>query len=148
MENLETNTVVDISWELSKEFGGMEVKKTIHLMNISPEQSRILWMKRDHKTLQKIYNKSGNYEDIEFKQCMKMYENGGVEEGRENLTRNWSVRFLSPHDSKIIKHMEYENERKFYEECGGGFSWEDGRIITQKEQNKTLDDVMNLKTRS
>ena len=52
-------------------------------MKISPEKSRLLWMKKDHKTLQKICNKSGNYEKINFRQCMKHYENGGVMKGRK-----------------------------------------------------------------
>ena len=99
-------TVMDISWEGNKQLGGNTTKR--HWFNISPEQTRILWENKDHKTLQKELEKcKENYENIDFKHCLKMYEKGG-----DRLTKNWSVRFLSQHDFEIINQIEREYERK------------------------------------
>ena len=65
-----------------------------------------------HKTLQKDLEKcKGNYEEIDFKHCMKKYAKGG-----DRITKNWSVRFLSHHDFEIINQIEREFESKFWEE--------------------------------
>ncbi len=69
-------TVMDISWEGAKHLGGLGRTTKRHYLNISPEQTRILWMKKDHKTLKKEFKKcKQNYENTDFKHCMKMYEN-------------------------------------------------------------------------
>ena len=105
-------TVMDISWEGAKHLGGLgRITKRLDL-NISPEQTRILWENKDHKTLQKELEKcKENYENIDFKHCLKMYEKGG-----DRLTKNWSVRFLSHHDFEIINQIEREYESRFLEE--------------------------------
>ena len=105
-------TVMDISWEGAKHLGGLgRITKRLDL-NISPEQTRILWENKDHKTLQKELEKcKENYENIDFKHCLKMYEKGG-----DRLTKNWSVRFLSQHDFEIINQIEREYESRFWEE--------------------------------
>ena len=103
-------TVMDISWE-SKGMDLGRITKRLYL-NISPEQTRNLWENQDHKTLQKDLEKcKGNYENIDFKHCMKMYAKGG-----DRITKNWSVRFLSHHDFEIINQIEREFESKFWEE--------------------------------
>ena len=105
-------TVMDISWEGAKHLGGLGRTTKRHYLNISPEQTRILWENKDHKTLQKELEKcKGNYENIDFKHCLKMYEKGG-----DRLTKNWSVRFLSQHDFEIINQIEREYESRFWEE--------------------------------
>jgi len=105
-------TVMDISWEGAKHLGGLgRITKRLDL-NISPEQTRILWENKDHKTLQKELEKcKENYENIDFKHCLKMYEKGG-----DRLTKNWSVRFLSHHDFEIINQIERECESRLWEE--------------------------------
>ena len=66
---------MDISWEIPG-FGRRITKR--HYFHISPEQTRILWMKKDHKTLQKEFREcKHNYENTNFKMCMKKYDNGG-----------------------------------------------------------------------
>ena len=103
-------TVMDISWE-SKGIDLGRITKRLYL-NISPEQTRNLWENQDHKTLQKDLEKcKGNYENIDFKHCMKMYAKGG-----DRITKNWSVRFLSHHDFEIITQIEREYESRFWEE--------------------------------
>ena len=121
--------VMDISWEGNKRLGGTTTKR--HWFNISPEQTQILWMKRDYKTLQKEFKKcKQNFERTDFKHCMKQYQNGGCD-----LTRNWSVRFLSLHDFEIINQIERQNEDRFMEECGGSFQREGDRLtFTKKER--------------
>ena len=105
-------TVMDISWEGAKHLGGLGRTTKRHYLNISPEQTRILWENKDHKTLQKELEKcKENYENIDFKHCLKMYEKGG-----DRLTKNWSVRFLSQHDFEIINQIEREYESRFWEE--------------------------------
>ena len=105
-------TVMDISWEGAKHLGGLGRTTKRHYLNISPEQTRILWENKDHKTLQKELEKcKENYENIDFKHCLKMYEKGG-----DRLTKNWSVRFLSQHDFEIINQIEREYESRFREE--------------------------------
>ena len=105
-------TVMDISWEGAKHLGGLGRTTKRHYLNISPEQTRILWENKDHKTLQKELEKcKGNYENIDFKHCLKMYEKGG-----DRLTKNWSVRFLSHHDFEIINQIERECESRLWEE--------------------------------
>ena len=102
--------VMDISWE-SKGMDLGRITKRIYL-NISPEQTRNLWENQDHKTLQKDLEKcKGNYENIDFKHCMKMYAKGG-----DRITKNWSVRFLSHHDFEIINQIERDFERKLLDE--------------------------------
>ena len=105
-------TVMDISWEGAKHLGGLgRITKRLDL-NISPEQTRILWENQDHKTLQKELDKcKQNYDNIDFKHCLKMYEKGG-----DRITKNWSVRFLSHHDFEIINQIEREYESRFLEE--------------------------------
>ena len=99
--------VMDISWD---SMVGRITKR--HWFNISPEQTRILWENKDHKTLQKELEKcKENYEYIDFKHCLKMYENGG-----DRHTKNWSVRFLSQHDFEIINQIEREYESRLWEE--------------------------------
>ena len=105
-------TVMDISWEGAKHLGSLgRITKRLDL-NISPEQTRILWENKDHKTLQKELEKcKENYEYIDFKHCLKMYEKGG-----DRHTKNWSVRFLSQHDFEIINQIEREYESRLWEE--------------------------------
>ena len=105
-------TVMDISWEGAKHLGSLgRITKRLDL-NISPEQTRILWENKDHKTLQKELEKcKENYENIDFKRCLKMYEKGG-----DRHTKNWSVRFLSQHDFEIINQIEREYESRLWEE--------------------------------
>ena len=105
-------TVMDISWEGAKHLESLgRITKRLDL-NISPEQTRILWENKDHKTLQKELEKcKENYENIDFKHCLKMYEKGG-----DRLTKNWSVRFLSHHDFEIINQIERECESRLWEE--------------------------------
>ena len=105
-------TVMDISWEGAKHLGGLgRITKRLDL-NISPEQTRILWENKDHKTLQKELDKcKENYDNIDFKHCLKMYEKGG-----DRITKNWSVRFLSHHDFEIINQIERECESRLWEE--------------------------------
>ena len=103
-------TVMDISWE-SKGMDLGRITKRFYL-NISPEQTRNLWENQDHKTLQKDLEKcKDNYEELDFKHCMKKYAKGG-----DRITKNWSVRFLSHHDFEIINQIEREFESKFWEE--------------------------------
>ena len=103
-------TVMDISWESKGIDLGRFTKR--NSLNISPEQTRILWENQDHKTLQKELDKSKqNYDNIDFKHCLKMYEKGG-----DRITKNWSVRFLSHHDFEIINQIEREYESRFLEE--------------------------------
>ena len=130
-------TVMDISWEGNKQLGGNTTKR--HWFNISPEQTRILWMKKDHKTLKKEFKKcKQNFENTDFKHCMKMYENGG-----DKLTRNWSIRFLSEHDFEIINQIERGNEDRFYNECGGGFSMSGHTLqYTKKERPDDFQDFL------
>ena len=118
--------VMDISWDSI-------VSRTTkrHWFNISPEQTRILWMKKDHKTLKKEFKKcKQNYENTDFKHCMKMYENGGCD-----LSQNWSVRFLSHHDFEIINQIERQNEDRFMEECGGSYHMEGDRLTFTKKES-------------
>ena len=76
-------------------------------------------MNKDFKTLQNIYkNSKDNYEEVDFKHIMKMYEKGG-----DKYSKNWSVRFLSEHDFEIINMIEQENENKFMDECEGSLWW-------------------------
>ena len=123
--------VMDISWEGNKELGSVCDTTKRHWFNISPEQTRILWMKRDNKTLQKEFKKcKQNFENTDFKHCMKMYENGGCD-----LTRNWSVRFLSHHDFEIINQIERVNDSRFTKECGGSYQTVGDRLsFTQKDR--------------
>ena len=132
-------TVMDISWEGAKHLGGLGRTTKRHYLNISPEQTRILWMKKDHKTLKKEFKKcKQNYENTDFKHCMKMYENGG-----DKLTRNWSIRFLSEHDFEIINQIERGNEDRFYNECGGGFSMSGHTLqYTKKERPDDFQDFL------
>ena len=103
-------TVMDISWE-SKGMDLGRITKRLYL-NISPEQTRNLWENKDHKTLQKELDKcKENYDNIDFKHCLKMYEKGG-----DRITKNWSVRFLSHHDFEIINQIERECESRLWEE--------------------------------
>ena len=103
-------TVMDITWESKGIDLGRFTKR--NSLNISPEQTRILWENQDHKTLQKELDKcKENYDNIDFKHCLKMYEKGG-----DRITKNWSVRFLSHHDFEIINQIEREYESRFLEE--------------------------------
>ena len=122
-------TVMDISWESKGMDLGRITKR--HYLNISPEQTRILWMKRDHKTLQKEFKKcKQNFENTDFKHCMKKYEKGG-----DRITKNWSVRFLSHHDFEIINQIERQNEDRFMEECGGSYRMEGDRLTFTKKES-------------
>ena len=105
-------TVMDLSWE--GRTSPYPISKR-YWLDIKPEQARILWMNKDFKTLQNIYkNSKDNYEEVDFKHIMKMYEKGG-----DKYSKNWSVRFLSEHDFEIINMIEQENENKFMDECEG-----------------------------
>ena len=128
-------TVMDLSWE-GYHMGGTITKR--YWLDLQPEQTRILWMKRDYKTLQRILKKSeGNYEYIDFKHCMKMYEKGG-----DKNSKNWTVRFLSEHDFEIINLIEQGNERKFMDECGGSYHSEGHKLLyTKKEKPEEFNDL-------
>lgn len=121
-------TVMDISWDIE---GILHRVTKRHYFDLSPEKTRILWMKKDHKTLKKEFDKCNrNYEITDFKHCMKQCDTGG-----SDGTINWSVRFLSQHDFDIINQIEDQNHKSFMDECGGGYSCEGDKLIHTKKEN-------------
>ena len=135
-ESPRVNTVMDISWEINGMYQRI-IKR--HFFDLSPEKTCILWMKKDHKTLQKEFRKCNrNYENTDFKHCMKQYDNGGSE-----VTKNWSVRFLTQHDFETINQIEQQNNKSFMDECGGGYSCEGDKMIHTKKENPEESDSFN-----
>ena len=131
-------SVIEVSYEVS--FHGRQTTRVF--LDIPTEQSQILWMKQDHKKLQKLVEKKRNMY-INFKKIMEMYSDGG----KSSETKNWFVRFLSKHDYEIINQIERENHSSFMDECGGGCSFdEDGVMIsTEKERPEDFEEWNDLK---
>ena len=124
--NEKIESVIEVSYEGN--FSGRQTTRVF--LDIPTEQSQILWMKQDHKTLQELVEKKQNMY-IDFKKIMEMYSDGG----KSSDTKNWFVRFLSRHDFEIINQIERENHSSFMDECGGGYSSDEDNVMisTHKE---------------
>ena len=113
-----TGTIMEVSWNIPNvsNTNTQTSGQRVHLfprLNTSIEETKKLWNNREHKSLQKIMNKTEeNYEKLDFKKVMKSFYSG-----REGRTTDWRVDFLS-FDEWVLRTREINNTfRKNIKNC-------------------------------